>query len=105
MGVTRVPNAYRPEATAHLRNSWEGAHCEGQSMSTDSVTPAQIRDMKLRCVGCPAAKRCGTWAIGLGDREDANEVAAGMTREERVQVRAVIKARRAAGKRRRRNAA
>jgi hypothetical protein len=94
-----VPDAYRPEATAHLRDSWDGAHCENQSMSTTNLAPTQINDLKLICVGCPVLKRCGQWGIGvLAGREDADEVIAGMTRSERSQVRKVITTRRTAAK-------
>jgi hypothetical protein len=91
-------HTYRPEATTHLRTSWDGAHCEGADMSAAGRTPAQIRDLKLLCVGrneCPRLQRCGQYAINkLTDRDDSDDVAAGMTREERVQVRAIIDARR-----------
>lgn len=95
------PDAYRPEATAHLRDPWDGAHCEGVDMSTIGRTPAQIRDLKLRCVGgagCPRLLRCGQWGIGLKGREDPEETVAGMTREERIRVRRIINARRIAAK-------
>jgi hypothetical protein len=92
-------NAYRPDASTHLREPWDGIHCEGVDMSTTSRTPAQIRDLKLLCVGrieCPSLRRCGRYVINnLTDRDDSDDVAAGMTREERVEVRAVLEARRA----------
>lgn len=91
-----VPNAYRPEATAHLRNTPRGAHCDGRDMSTVARTPAQIRDLKLLCVGCPINTPCGQWAVGLSSREDVDEIAAGMTREERGQVRVELARRRVA---------
>jgi hypothetical protein len=94
MGAT-VPNAYRPEVTAHLRNIPGGAHCTGRDMSTIARTPAQINDLKLLCDGCPINKRCGQGAIRLSKREDIEEVAAGMTREERDQVRRELARRRA----------
>jgi hypothetical protein len=95
MGAT-VPNAYRPEVTEHLRNIPRGAHCDGRDMSTTARTPAQIRDLKLLCVGCPINKQCGQWAVGMSKREDVDEIAAGMTREERDQVRRELARRRLA---------
>src|SRR4051812_10731887 len=95
MGAT-VRNAYRPEAAAHLRNAPRGAHCDGRDMSTINRTPAQIRNLKLLCVGCPLNKQCGQWAIALSSREDVDEIAAGMTREERGRVRSVLIRRRVA---------
>ena len=94
MGNSFLPDVYRPAATAHFRGNWDDARCQGHDMSTDGRTAAQIRDLKLRCVGCPVIKRCGQWAIRLTGREDVNEVAGGMTREERAQVRTVLNARR-----------
>lgn len=95
MGST-VPNVYRPEATAHLRNLPGGAHCTGRDMSTIDHTPAQIADLKRICDGCPINKQCGQGAIRLSTREDIDEIAAGMTREERAQVRLELARRRVA---------
>ena len=99
--MTTTPlNAYRPEATTHLQDSWDGAHCEGVDMSTVNRTPGQVRDLKLLCVGCPVNQRCGQWGIGIKGKEDAEEIIAGMTRDERIQVRRIISGRRNAAKRR-----
>lgn len=97
MNADNTPRIYRPEATVHLQNSWAGAHCEGADMTTPGRTPGQIRDLKLICVGCPRLQRCGQYVINrLANRDDSDDIAAGMTRDERIQVRRVIAERRAA---------